>query len=368
LLGGVSSLMVINVTGVFPPWWRNYKETGQALEMLGFPFAFVVAVKCVWLVLGALLVISFFRLYFREVSADFPTGSYRQRLALVSSVLIAPGVVIMGALSVVMLNSGFGEGVINPRRHWPHLILLLLTFALMPFVITSARSDKPISFALPRKQLLAWACVAIAIAVSQAIVFGNDRRDPRGLFLMKSPPEVNIEACNVSVTLGSDDKVHVRLLMRPFSQGHEFLWERANGREPSEWKYYEQFARTNLRVLLGTDDFSIVGRHADRSAKFFNGTWGIGARVIEAEARMSSLVTGDSNSGGRVLKLVDFWRTRGVGYIDFTEMNVDDGLEIKSVRVDPSSANPPAMRSGKQLQWTNTSLATTFATAYVTFD
>jgi hypothetical protein len=287
---------------------------------------------------------------------------------LVSSVLIAPGFVIMGALSIVMLRSGFGEGVMNPRRHWPHMILLVLTFALLPFVITSAKSDKPVSFALPRRQLLVWACVAVGIAVTQAVVFGNDRNNPRGIFLMKTPPEVNVEACNVSVTVGSDNTAHVRLLMRPYAEAHNFLWARANQNEPSDWQYYDRFARANLRVLLGTDNFEIVGRQADRSTKFFNGSWGVGARVVEADVQRSALMTADANTGGQVLKLVDFWRARGVGFIDFTEINFQNSREIKSVREDPSSANPPALRNSTQLKWINTSLAKAFANAYVTFD
>jgi len=238
----------------------------------------------------------------------------------------------------------------------------------MPLLISSAKSDRPLGFAISRSQLLGWACVAVAIAATQAVVFGNDRANPRGLFLMKSPPEVNIEACNVRVTVGSDDKAHVRLLMRPFSQAHDFLWERANQHEPSDWQYYEQFARANLRVLLGTDNFQIVGRRADGAAKFYNGMWGVGARVIEADAQMSTLVTADADSGGQVLKLVDFWRARGVGYIDFTEISMQNNREIKNVREDPSSATPPALRNNTQLQWVNTSLAKAFANAYVTFE
>lgn len=367
LVGGVAALMVINVSGLFPPWWRNYKETGEALEMVGLPFTFVVAVKCVWLIIGALLVISFFRLFFRELAEDFPTASYRQRLALVTSVLIGPAFVIMGALSIVMFNSEFGEGVMNPKRHWPHMILLALTFLLMPFVITSANADKPVSFSIPRTRLLGWGCVAVAIVVTQATVFGNSRTNPRGLFLMKAPPEVNVEACNVSVTIGSDDKAHVRLLMRSFSEVHNFLWTRANQHEPSDWQYYDQFANANLRVLLGTDNFEIVGRYADPSAKFFSGSWGVGARVIEAEAPMSSLTTADAKTGRQVFKLVDFWRSKLVGFIDFTEVNIENSREIKSVRSDPPSATP-VLRSAKQLQWVNTDFPTTFASTYVTLE
>lgn len=182
---------------------------------------------------------------------------------------------------------------------------------------------------------------------------------------MKSPPEVGVEACNVSVTIGDDDKAHVRLLMRAFSESHNFLWNRVNEREPADWQYYDQFARANLRVLLGTDDFQIVGQYADRETGFFSGSWSVGARVIEAEAQMSSLTTADAKTGGQVFRLVDFWRSRGVGFIDFTEINVQNSREIKSVRADPSSATP-MLRSAKKLQWMNTSLPKTFATAYVT--
>lgn len=368
LVGGVSSLMVINVTGLFPPWWRNYKETGQALEMLGFTFGYEAAIKSVWFLLGALLVVSFFRLFFKEVSADFPTTSYRQRLALVTSVLIAPGMVIMGALSVVMLRSGFGEGVINPRRHWPHVLLLLGTFALLPLLVTSGKSDEPLRFAVSRKYLLGWASAAAAIAISQAVVFGNDRSNPRGLFLTNSLPEVAVESCNLVVTLGGDNKAHVQLLMRPFAEAHNFLWAKANNGEPADWAYYEKFARANLPVVLGTDNFRIVGHHADRSIGFFNGSWGIGARVVEAEAETPSLVAADAQAGQRVLTLVDFWRKKGVGYIDFTEINVQNGLRIKDIREDPSSASPPILLSRMQLQWTNTNLPKAFATAYVTLE
>ncbi|MGA9772155.1 MAG: M50 family metallopeptidase [Blastocatellia bacterium] len=355
LVGGVSALMVINMTGVFPPWRRNYKETGQALAMLGFPFAFQVTVKCLWLVFNVILIISFFRLIFRQVSFDFPTVTYRQRLALVTAVLIFPCVIIMSFQSIIMLSAGFGEGVINPNRHLPHMILLVVVFLAMPFVITSTKSDKQASFAITGRQILGWGIAAVAIASLQPVVFGNDRLNPKGLFLTRQLPEVNIEACNVVVTLENDDKVRVQLLMRPFNQTHNFLWDKANSYDPAEWKYYEEFATKNLRVLLGTDDFEIVDKYADRSTKFFNGEWGAGARVIEALAPVSSLVKADEDGGDRTLKLVDFWGVRGIGYIDYTEVKVKNGLRIKKVNMDPSSTSPMRLRAdNKLLQWMNT--------------
>ncbi len=364
LVGGVSALMVINMTGVFPPWRRNYKETGQALAMLGFPFAFQVTVKCLWLVFNVILIISFFRLIFRQVSYEFPTNTYRQRLALVTSVLIFPCVVIMGFQSIIMLNAGFGEGVINPNRHLPHMILLVVVFLSMPFVITSAKSESPASFAITGRQILGWGVAAVAIAILQPVIFGNDRLNPRGLFLTKQLPEVNIEACNVVVTLESDDTARVQLRMRPFNQTHNFLWNKANNYDPAEWKYYEEFARKNLRVFLGTDDFEIVGKYADRSTKFYNGAWGDGARVIEAQVPVSSLVKADADGGNRALKLVDFWSVRGIGYIDYAEVNVENGLRIKNVNIDPSVTSSMRLQSdNKRLRWQNTPFTTAPITA-----
>lgn len=364
LVGGVSALMVINMTGVFPPWRRNYKETGQALAMLGFPFAFQVTAKCLWLVFNAILIISFFRIIFRQVSYEFPTGTYRQRLALVTSVLIFPCIIIMSFQSIIMLSAGFGEGVINPNRHLPHMILLVVVFLSMPFIISSVKSDKQASFAVNGRQLLGWGIAAIAIASLQPVIFGNDRYNPRGLFLTKQLPEVNIEACNVIVTLDSDDKARVQLRMRPFNQTHNFLWDRANTYDPAEWKYYEEFARKNLRVLLGTDDFEIVGKYADRSLSFFNGAWGPGARVIEAQVPVSSLVKADADSGNQELKLVDFWGVRGMGYIDYAEVNVKNGLRIKNVNIDPSATAPTRLQAdNKRFQWLNTPFSTAPVTA-----
>ncbi|HST20651.1 MAG TPA: hypothetical protein VLR90_06015 [Blastocatellia bacterium] len=202
---------------------------------------------------------------------------------------------------------------------------------------------------------MGWGIAAVAIAILQPVIFGNNRLNPRGLFLTKQLPEVNIEACNVVVTLESDDTARVQLRMRPFNQTHNFLWDKANTYDPVEWKYYEEFARKNLRVLLGTDDFEIVNKYADRSTKFYNGAWGDGARVVEAKVPVSSLVKADADGGNRALKLVDFWSVRGMGYIDYAEVNVENGLRIKNVNIDPSVTSSMRLQSDtKRLRWQNT--------------
>jgi hypothetical protein len=100
----------------------------------------------------------------------------------------------------------------------------------------------------------------------------------------------------------------VRVLMRPFIDRQEFLWERVKGDEPEDWSVYERFVRQKIPLMLGTDDVRITGHHSDPEAGFFNGRWGRGARVVEAEVNLAGLPCLRDSQQVRVLRVVDFWQ------------------------------------------------------------
>ena len=362
--GGVSALLLLNGTGLLPPWWVNYKETGMAFNLLNSPVSYQFIIKSVWLMMTVILVASLFRLFFRELTAFFPSGSYRDRFLLVTSVLGVPFILLIGVLSAVMFSNGYGEGVMTTRRHMPHIIGLVLTYFLLPLVITrAAPPEGRRQFMISRFQLLACLSVGAMLAIGQPIVFGNNRTNPSGLFLGDRPPEVNVSGCNVSVTLDDNFKARVRLLLRPFTREHNFLWERVRNAEPKDWQVYDEFARQSIPGLLGTDHFQITGHYADPEIPFFNAAWSRGARVIEAEADLSDLPKGTQSVS--VLTLTDFWRKRVQGYLDFTELKLEGNLQIVDFKVRPASAHSPTFQSNKLLQWENTDFETSFASGAV---
>ncbi|HKV39881.1 MAG TPA: hypothetical protein VJX67_11765 [Blastocatellia bacterium] len=367
-IGGLSSLLLVTGAGLLPPWWKGYKETGQALELLGFSLTYEYLVKSCWLLIGILLVAGFFRLFFRELTDYFPNETYKDRFLLVSASLTVPVSVIVVIFSIVMLVSGYGEGVINPRRHWPHLLFLVLTFLLLPLIVTKkgAGGDKKPYLVLP-KRLGVWAALALVIAVTQPVVFGNSRDNPRGIFLDAHPPELSVSGVNIvlKVDRNADGyKTEVTMLMRPFTDQHDFLWRRIKDAEPAQWGVYEDFVQKNLTALLGARNFTITGHHIDPQVQFFNGKWTSGARVVVAEADVPALAV-PGHDDYKLLKVTDFWKTQGVGYIDHTEVDTAGNLRIVGIREEPRAAKPASVQTANQVRLEATSFSNAFTVTYV---
>lgn len=366
--GGVSALMLVMGVGLVPPWWAHYKETGAALSMLGFSYGLIVTIKSVWLLFAVILFVGFFRLFFRELSLSFANHTYRDRFRLVSAVLIIPVAALVGALSVVMLNSGFDEGVINPRRHYPHVISMVVLFLLLPLAISSttpAGDRRP--FMLPRRQLMSLAVITLTLAILQPLVFGNDRSNPRGLFLTAQPPEVSVAACNVSVTMNDQRKATVRLLMRPYPDEYKFLWRKVEGKEPADWETYRQFAIKNIPVLLNTQNFRVTAYYNDPEAAFFNKEWGKGARIVEAEADLTNLQREKGKDRYEALAIVDFWKMNRIGYLDLAEVKLEGNLQVKKVVMKPVDAGAPTLQTDNYVQWLNPSYSTSFTAGFILF-
>lgn len=204
--------------------------------------------------------------------------------------------------------------------------------------------------------------ILIIIGIQSLSNFSNN---PSGLFLSRKPPEVTVSACNVRLTIREDYSARACILMRPFISQHRFLWEQVKNTEPESWAYYDQFVRENLPLMLVTDNFHIVSRRADPEAPFFNGDWDNGARVIEAEVNLSQLPYMRGPQSNRVLRIVDFWRNRGIGYLDFIEIKLEGSLQIYDHKSQPDSAGSPILLSNKQLQWENPSFEKGFAVSYL---
>jgi hypothetical protein len=358
-VGGLSALLLVTGAGLLPPWWVKYKETGDALELLRLPRIYQVFIKSLWLTSGVAMFAGLFRLFYKEICRFFPNESYRDRLLIATSTFAVPVLVIASVLSVVMLNSGFTEGVINPKRHYPHLIFLVLTYFLLPLVIPSDRHrQEKEAFIFPRRQFVTLAAVAVGFAITQPIVFGNSRKQPRGLFLSR-PPEVSVQACNVSITLYEGYKANVRFSMRPYPAEHGFMWKRIRDLEPEDWNIYEQFVRDNLPQLLPAlskqQGFRVVNRYSDPSARFFNGGWDAGARVIDVQVDSLELpFNKGKDKEVRVLSIVDFWRSRRIGYIDHAELKLEGSLQVTGLATQPKGSGSPASRQSNYLEWQNT--------------
>lgn len=240
----------------------------------------------------------------------------------------------------------------------------LLAVGFLRLLFRELAGSFPLDFS-PRQILAVVAAVAVVIA-TQAILLGNAGASrSSGLFLSRKPPEVTVSACNVALTLGDEYRARVRVLMRPYVDRQEFLWERVKNDEPEDWGAYERFVLQKLPLMLGTDEVRIVRRYSDPEAEFFNGTWGRGARVVEAEVNLSSLPYLKESRDVRVLRLVDFWRSEGAGYIDLTKVSTEGGLRIGGFESHPEGTGAPALRTARQLQWENTSFDHSFAVSYI---
>jgi hypothetical protein len=293
LVGELAALAFIFGTGLLSLWrpGGGGGDAGRALGLLALPRVYQYSAGAIWLLLGALLALSFLRLLFRELSGSFP-----------------------------------------------------VTFS-------------------PR-QLIGVTAAAVALAAAQPILFGGGAHHS-GLFLSRKPPEIAVSACNVALTLDDEYRARVRVLMRPFVDRQDFLWQRVKDGEPEDWAPYEHFVLRKLPLMLGTDDVRIVRRYADAEAEFFNGSWGRGARVVEAEVNLSGLPYLGESRDVRVLRVVDFWRSEGAGYIDLTRVRTEGGLRIGGFESHPEGASAPVLRSARQLQWENTSFDHSFAVSYI---
>lgn len=365
--GGLSALLLLFGAGIIPPWWTKYKETGEAIHLLGLSLRHELIIKVILTVVGTAFVFGFFRLLFKDLTDFFPASNYKERFLIVTAAVGFPMMLVMLLLSIVMLQSGYGEGVITTSRHLPHVIGLSLIYLLLPFAVRRTATgveSKPLE--LSKARPAAYVFCAVLVAVLQVSVFGNSRVNPRGLFLSK-PPEVQISSCNVSLVIGEDQKATVRLMMRPFPKEHEFLWDRVKGSAPDEWHYYEMFARQNLPLLLGTEELDLVGHFADPQVPFFNGAWGKGARVVEARVDLSRSKYFDGQKTPHVLQLVDFWRNQKIGYIDCMEVRVKGDMNITGVAVEPEGAILPANRNDKGVLWEHRNPEESFVRTYIAF-
>jgi hypothetical protein len=363
--GGLAALMLVTGAGLVPPWWPRYKETGEAFYLLGLPSVYQYAIKIFWLLVGLAVLVGFFRLFFQELGAYFQVRSYRDRLMLVTAALGAPAAILIIIFSMVMLYSGYGEGVITIERHSPHIAFLILTYFLLPLLLKTAAPDNKETFKLPRPQFAACLSVALVFGAAQPVVFGNDRINPSGLFLSNKPPEVTVSACNVRVIVGADHRARIQLLMRAFPKEHRFLWQRVKNDEPDDWTYYDGFAEETLPVLLGVDDIRIIRHYSDQEAPFFNGSWDSGARIVEAEFDVMRLPRLQGDQGLRVLRFSDSWKQKGIGYIDFIGVSLEGGYTVGGAGTQPSGVGWPARKSATEVEWENISIDTSPTIAFV---
>jgi hypothetical protein len=153
--------------------------------------------------------------------------------------------------------------------------------------------------------------------------------------------------------------------MRPFSDHHGFLWDRIKQTEPEDWSCYERFVEQNLPLMITSEEIRIVGHYADPEAAFFSGRWEKGARIVEAEVDLSQMPYLRGSIRSRVLKLVDFWRSTGAGYIDFAEIKLDGDLRIGDFQSQPDSAAVPTLYSPTELRWENSSFEKSFSISYI---
>jgi hypothetical protein len=366
LAGELSALGFIFGTGVLTLWGAaSGGDVGRALALLNLPRLYQYVVGALWLLLGLALAASLFRLFFKELAAYFPAATYGARLALIVSALAAPVCVIYGAQSFGDLGASLaGRGPLG-NSIW-YAALLLPACLLLPLALSRAGSEQTGSrFGVSRRQFLSLLACATLLAAARATLFAGDRERPDGLFLSRRPPEVTVAACNVVLNIDDEYRARVRVLMRPFVEEQKFLWRRVKDGEPEDWGTYEQFVREKLPLMLGTEDFRITGHHSEPDAGFFNGTWDRGARVVEAEVNLSRLPYLKEGQGVRVLRIEDFWRSKGAGYIDLTEVELDGGLEFGNFKSQPRGAGAPALRSERRLRWENTSFDRSFAVSNI---
>ena len=363
LMGGLSALGVIAGTGLLFIWRSGSGDIGRALDLMHFSSTLRIVSGGIWLLLAIAMVVSFFRLLFKELADFFPMGTYRSRFLLAVSAIAAPTVTIIGVQSISSFNVG---DAMNWGRLTVYVMFVVVAASLLPLAMRPAGPGSQQRVFIVSPRLLALLFVAAACcATIQPLVLKNDQDNPSGLFLSRKPPEVTVSACNVRLTIREDYSARAQILMRPFVSQHGFLWEQVKNTEPDSWAYYDQFARESFPLMFGTGNFHIVDRRADTQAPFFNGDWQNGARVIEAEVDLSQLPYMQGPQSNRVLKIVDFWRNQGIGYLDFIEIKLEGSLQIYDYKSQPDSAAVPILLSKKQLQWQNPSFESGFAVSYL---
>lgn len=244
------------------------------------------------------------------------------------------------------------------------LLGALLAAGFLRLLSKELAGSFPLAFS--RRQMLSVVVAAAVVGAVQTMLLGGVGGGRSSeLLLSRKPPEVTVSACNVELTLGDEYRARVRVLLRPFVDRQEVLWERVRRDEPEDWGTYERFVLQKIPLMLGTDEVRIVRRYSDPEAEFFNGTWGRGARVVEAEVNLSSLPYLKESREVRVLRVVDFWRNEGAGYIDLTKVSTEGGLRIGGFESHPEGAIAPVLRTPSQLQWENTSFDHSFAVSYI---
>lgn len=368
LTGGLAALGFIFGTGALSVWGPAAGgDVGRALSLMSLPRVYQYVVGALWLLLGLALAAGLFRLFFKGLAEYFPTATYGARLLLVVSAVVAPVCVIYGAQGFGDLGAALAGQRLLSNSTLLYAALLLPAGLLLPLLLGRVGSEQTRPwFSVSRGQFLSLLAAASCVAAAQVTLFAGDRETPPGMFLSRRPPEVTVSACNVVVTIDDEYRARVRVLMRPFVEEQKFLWQRVENGEPEDWAVYEQFVRRKIPLMLGSDDFRVTGRYSDPEAEFFNGSWGRGARVVEAEVNLSRMPYLKEGQDVRVLRIEDFWRMAGAGYIDMTEIRLDGGLRFGGMRSQPRGAGTPSVRSDKQLRWENTSFERSFAVSHIT--
>jgi hypothetical protein len=367
LIGELSALAFIIGTGLITPWQPGSGDVARALSLANLPRVYAYIAVAIWLLLGLTIIVSLSRLFFRKLGRFFSGSTYLARLLLIASAIALPALIIIGLESLPAIRVGGAGNESASSRESLYLILLLLSVSfLLPLVIRAGDPEQEKQrFRVSPRQLAFLLIAASSIAVIQTMLFGNVDSNPPGLFLSSKPPEITVSACNIRMSLDEGYRARVRVLMRPFVDRHRFLWDRIKDMEPEDWSYYDQFVRHNLPLMLGTDKYEVTARYADAQAPFFNGVWDRGARIIEAEVDLSQMPHLKGSESGRVLKIVDFWRARGIGYLDFAEIKLEGKLQIGAFKSRPDGASEPIFRSDKLLQWENSNLEKSFAVSYI---
>ncbi len=364
LVGALSSAGFATASGLFSTGRSAGGDVGRALAMAGLPGIYRGLLGVIWLLLGLALFASFFHLFFRELMQHFPAATYPRRLLLVLSSAYVPALIVIGANSII--SSAVNGHTGTPVKQWVYYLGFIALSSLLVTLAISFRNFEPAPkpLTVSRRQVIGLLVAAALAATAHAATNGRAGNTRQGLVLTTRPPEVNVSSCNIILNLNEDLHGQVLVLMRPYEEQHRFLWERIKETGPREWTYYERFVKENLRLMLATD-VRIVAHRADPYAPYFSGKWETGARIVEAEVDLSRIPSLAEGSGGRLLKLVDFWRSKGAGYIDFAEVNVGGRLRISDFKSQPERAGAPSFASGTRLRWENSSFESSFAVAYL---
>jgi hypothetical protein len=166
----------------------------------------------------------------------------------------------------------------------------------------------------------------LAVLAIQFSLFGRDSASPKGI-IFSPVRETAVRGCNVRIVASSMLQAQVSLAMRPFSPSQEFLWQSVRSHEPEDWQVYEEFARENIPILLHVASLSLIAKRTDLTTPFFTAfSKGVGSRSIEARVELHP--ASDDSRGQKTLRVRDFWRTSGIGFIDKIEFDAPAGWTI----------------------------------------